>query len=62
MAKATIDGKEYDTDTMNDDAKRQLQNVVACDRKVENLRNEAAIVQTARNVYAENLSTALKES
>ena len=61
MAKVTIDGTEYETDTMSDDAKRQLQNVVGCDRKIEELRNEAAMIQTARNAYAANLSKTLKD-
>ena len=61
MAKVTIDGTEHDTDTMGDEAKRQLQNVVGCDRKLEELRNEAAMIQTARNAYAANLAKALKD-
>jgi hypothetical protein len=59
MAKATIDGTEYDTDTMSDEAKAQLQNVVFCDRKITDMKNEAAIIQTARNAYARNLSKLL---
>lgn len=59
MAKVTIDGKEYETDDMTEDARRQLQNVAICDRKLEELRNETAIIQTARNAYARQLSNAL---
>jgi hypothetical protein len=59
MAKVTIDGKEYETDDMSEDARRQLQNVVFCDRKLEELRNEAAVIQTARNTYARNLAEQL---
>jgi len=59
MAKVTIDGTEYDTDTMSDEAKAQLQNVAGCDRKIESLRNEAAMIQTARNAYAAALKAAL---
>jgi hypothetical protein len=60
MAKATIDGTEYDTDTMSEEAKGQLQNVVFCDRKIADMKNEAAIIQTARNAYALNLSKLLE--
>ena len=59
MAKITIDGTEYDTDNLSDDVKRQVQNVSYCDRKIEELKNEAAIIQTARNVYARSLSEML---
>ena len=62
MAKVTIDGKEYETDDMSDEAKAQLQNVAGCDRKLETLRNEAAMIQTARNAYAQNLAKVLKDS
>ncbi|MGI3185607.1 DUF6447 family protein [Nioella aestuarii] len=61
MAKVTIDGKEYETDDMAEDARRQLQNVVFCDRKLEELRNEAAVIQTARNIYARNLAGQLND-
>ncbi|WP_163852277.1 DUF6447 family protein [Pseudooceanicola aestuarii] len=60
MAKITIDGKEYETDTMTDDSRRQLQNVAFCDRKLDELRNETAVIQTARNAYARNLADLLK--
>ena len=59
MAKVTIDGTEYETDDMSDDARRQLGNVATCDRKLEELRNETAIVQTARNAYARSLAEIL---
>lgn len=59
MAKVTIDGTEYETDTMADDARRQLQNVAFCDRKLEELRNETAVTQTARNAYARLLAEEL---
>ena len=38
---------------MDEEARRQLQNVVFCDRKLEELRNESAIIQTARNAYCQ---------
>ena len=59
MAKVTIDGKEYETDDLSEEARRQLQNVAICDRKLEDMRNETAIIQTARNAYARLLSNAL---
>jgi len=59
MARITIDGTEYDTDNLSDDVKRQVQNVSYCDRKIEELKNEAAVIQTARNAYARSLSEML---
>jgi hypothetical protein len=60
MAKITVDGTEYDTDTLSEDAKTQVQNVVFCDQKIVDLRNELAMIQTARNLYARNLAERLK--
>jgi hypothetical protein len=60
MAKITIDEIEYDTDEMSDDAKAQLQNVLFCDRKIADLKNEMAVLQTARSAYARNLSQQLQ--
>ena len=60
MAKITIDEIEYDTDEMSDDAKAQLQNVLFCDRKFADLKNEMAVLQTARSAYARNLSQQLQ--
>lgn len=61
MAKITVDGTEYDTDTLSEDAKTQVQNVVFCDQKIVDLRNELAMIQTARNLYARNLAERLKD-
>ncbi|MFC6640155.1 hypothetical protein GV827_20645 [Sulfitobacter sp. JBTF-M27] len=59
MAKVTIDGKEYDTDTLPDEAKANIQNVQFCEQKIAELRREMAIAQTARNAYAQALKGAL---
>jgi hypothetical protein len=59
MAKITIDGTDYETDDMSDEVKRQVQNVAFCDRKLEDLKNEAALIQTARRAYARSLSETL---
>jgi hypothetical protein len=59
MAKVTIDGKEYDTDTLSEDAKNSIQNVQYCEQKLAELKRELAIAQTARNAYAQALKGAL---
>jgi ABC-type antimicrobial peptide transport system ATPase subunit len=59
MAKVNIDGKEYDTDTLSNEAKINIQNVQYCEQKMVELKREVAIVQTARNTYAQALKNAL---
>ncbi|KAJ01637.1 hypothetical protein JQT66_19270 [Sulfitobacter mediterraneus] len=61
MAKVTIDGKEYDTDKLPEETRRQLQNVAYCDRKLEDMKNEMALFQTARNSYALSLNKMLED-
>lgn len=59
MAKISIDGKEYDTDALSDEAKGHIQNIQACEQKLADLKREQAIVRTARNAYAQALKNAL---
>lgn len=59
MAKISIDGKEYDTDTLSEDAKANIQNVQYCEQKMAELKRELAIAQTARNAYAQALKGSL---
>jgi hypothetical protein len=59
MAKVTIDGKEYDTDTLSDEAKNHIQNVQYCEKRMAELQRELAVAQTARNAYAQALKGAL---
>lgn len=56
MATATIDGKEYDLDTLSDAAKQQLASLQICDQKIRALQQEIGIVQTARNTFAAALN------
>ena len=59
MAKITIDGKEYDTETLSEDARANIQNIQYCEEKLGELKRETAVVQTARNAYAQALKGAL---
>ena len=43
----TIDGKDYDPETFSVEEKAQFDMIVACDRKLADLQQEAAIAQTA---------------
>jgi len=51
----TIDGIEYDTDMLSEDAKAQLLSMRITDQKIANLQSELAILQTARSAYAREL-------
>lgn len=55
MAKITIDGKEYERDALSEEARNNLQNVQLCEQKMNDLKRDLAIAQTARNAYAQAL-------
>ena len=59
MPTITIDNKQYDTETMSDEAKAQLASIQFVDRKIAELKAEVAAFQTARNGYARALSEIL---
>ena len=53
-----IDNKDYDTDTLSDEAKAQLTNLNVCDMEIQRLQAQLAIAQTARMTYARALGEA----
>lgn len=61
MAKITIDGKEYDTDTLSDQAKATIASLQFVDARMQQLRNELAIADTARIAYARALKGELEK-
>ena len=54
-----VDGKDYALDSLSDNAKAQLMSIQAVDRRIENLQEELAILQTARIAYGNTLKTEL---
>lgn len=63
MITQNIDGRDYETEQLSDAAKAQLANIKLVDQKIAQLKQELAIVQTARNAYANALQAELpKES
>ncbi len=60
--KITVDGKEYLIDSLSDDAKAQLGSLNVTDQKIAELQQEIAIMQTARNAYAQALAAALPKN
>ena len=59
MTTITIDNKDYDIDTLSDEAKAQLIRLQFCDQELARLQAQAAALQTARIAYAKALNEAL---
>lgn len=62
MSTITIDGKSYKLDTLSEEAKAQIASIQIVDQKIANLNAELAIMQTARNAYAQALSSMLPKT
>jgi hypothetical protein len=57
----TIDGNEYDLDSLSEAAKSQLTNIQVTDQEIARLQQRLAIAQTARRAYARALQGQLPE-
>lgn len=51
MPTITIENVEYETEDLSDEAKAQLQAIQSVDRRLADIQQEVAILQTARNAY-----------
>lgn len=56
-----IDGKEYDTDELSDNANAQLTALQFVIGELNRLNSQIAALQTARNAYAKALSEAIDQ-
>lgn len=61
MPTVTINGKNYETENLSEDARNQLASIQFADRKINELRAELAAMQTARNTYGRALMAKLGE-
>jgi len=61
MANITINGKEYDLDTLPQEVKGQLAALQQCDQKINSWNMDIAIAQTARSAYAAELNLLLEQ-
>ena len=61
MVKITLDGKDYETDEMSDNAKAQLASLQFNEVHMQRLRNELAIADTAKIAYTRALKIELEE-
>lgn len=59
MSIITIDGKEYKLADLSDDAKAQIGSIQIVDQKIADLNAQLSIMQTARNAYAQALTSLL---
>mgnify|MGYP001188561818 FL=1 len=59
MSDITIDGVEYDSESLSDEAKAQIASLQAAEQKIAQTQQDLAILQTARNAYAAALKDIL---
>ena len=59
MATITIDETEYDSEKLSEDAMNQFNSIRLTDVRIQQLRMELGIAQTARNAYGAALQAAL---
>ena len=57
----TIDDTEYTLDNLSDKAKQDLASLRVVDQKIEQNKQELAILHTARNAYARSLKEQLPD-
>ena len=57
-----IDDKDYELDSLSEEAKAQLVSLQFVDAELQRLNAQTAVLQTARHAYAKALSDALPTS
>lgn len=55
MATIKINNQEYDVDMLSAEAKEQLKNIRFVNKELARLNAQIAVVQTAKNLYAQTL-------
>lgn len=61
MNQVTIDGTQYDLDSLSDVAKQQLINLQVTDGEIARLQTQLSIANTARAAYASALKAVLPQ-
>jgi len=61
MAKISIDGTDYDIDSLSDDAKGQIASIRFVDNEVIRLNAQIATLSTARIAYSRTLKEILEK-
>ena len=62
MTTITIDDKQYDLDTLSEEAKAQLVSIQFVDQELQRVNAQAAVLQTARVAYSKALNDALNDA
>jgi hypothetical protein len=62
MPTIKIDGKDFDTEKLSEEAKAQLVSLQVTDAEIHRLNIQLAIAQTARNSYAKALQELLPKN
>ena len=62
MPKLTIDGIEYNTEDMSEDALGQVRSLQFVERQIERLQAEISVCRTAMQAYARALQNNLPEA
>jgi len=57
----TIDDKQYNIADLSESAKSQIVNLQVVDQEIVSLKQQLAIMQTARNAYGSALNTEIAE-
>ncbi len=60
MPSVTIDGKEYDLDNLNDDAKANLASLQYTQGELKRLQAQTAVLKTAEAAYSKALNQQLE--
>jgi len=55
MMNITIDGQVYDLNTLSEEAKAHIRSLQAAEIRLNELKRDAAMIGTARNIYAQAL-------
>jgi Arc/MetJ family transcription regulator len=56
----SVDGKDYDPETLSDNARTIIRNIQFCDQEVQQMRMRSAALQTARQAYVNALKRELE--
>lgn len=62
MATIHIDGEDYETENLSENALAQVNNVQIVDQKIAQLQQDLAIMQTARTAFIQSLKADLPKS
>ena len=61
MPSVKINDKEYDTESLSDEAKKQLASLVFVQSEIKKLTAEMAVYKTAENAYSVALTKAIED-